>query len=663
MYNSTELMAILVNGMDDISKIHDIKEICVRIEKLLVDLTASETAELLLRDESKSKLVSTDKKTEYLIDNTQGVLGQTLSQTKPAFFNHVRSEKNFSSEADNPSEIKLKAQLIYPIMKNREILGLLRLSRSIRMPKNYTQNDITLLKSIEVYLIKMIHILKNDIKRIQIDPSEVSQNIQKLEKDTSAINSEINDSMLFLSNTVHDIRTPANSLYGFLDLMEEQFNDKKLINFIQNAKQSAEFINTLTDSILERVKYENEIRTSEPEAVNSVVFFSSIANIFSANMTSKGIHYLVKIDPSLPKEIKLETIKLKRIIINLIGNAYKFTPTGKVIEFSVNYVNNRVLIGVKDTGLGIEESRQKDIFKAFAQAKEDTSIHFGGTGLGLAICSKYVDDLGGHLKLDSKLDEGSYFSFDIPVELADKTISYKPYKNFDKLITICTDNHLCIDANYMKEWLEMCGVPADDIIISDKIKKETTHLICFEHKLDDTVMKTVDKQAMKLILLEEKLFSLSKEKHYNEYPILSKNNYYLDVLYNAVSCKHIPTVLIVDDNKINVRLLESILEGESCEVTSKYNGEDGLKILTKALVKGNPFDIVFSDKHMDGLSGTEMLKSYRDIETENSDQKSIYAVSITGDPKMGDEEKILYNKVLHKPFRNGEIINVINKIP
>ena len=177
MYNSSELMAILVNGMDEISKIHNAKEINIRIEKLLKDLTESELATFLLCNKDKSKLVSMCKKLEYSIDNTSGILGQTLSQAKPAFYNHIRSEKSYDKETDNPSDIKLKGQLIYPIIENNRILGLLRVSRSIKMSKNYTQNDITLLKSIEVYLIKMLHILNNDKKRVHVDTSQVSKNI------------------------------------------------------------------------------------------------------------------------------------------------------------------------------------------------------------------------------------------------------------------------------------------------------------------------------------------------------------------------------------------------------------------------------------------------------------------------------------------------------
>lgn len=663
MYNSTELMAILVNGMDEISKVSEPKAINNRIEKLIIDLTHSEKAELLLFDRSGYKLRSkSNDTTRYDMDATEGLLGLAVVTMRPSFYNHIRSEKKYEERVDNPTEMKLKGQLLYPVIHEGKNLGLLRLSRTIKSTGNYTQNDITLLQSIQPYLVKMVQILNDEQKSVAIDTSKVSEEISNLEKSAKKSGEALNDTMLFLSNTVHDIRTPANSLYGFLDLMEEQIQDKKLLKFIQNAKQSAAFINTLTDTILERVKYDNEVRTSEREQVNSVSFFSSVANIFSANMSSKEMDYIVKIDPALPKEIVVEAVKLKRILINLIGNAYKFTPTGKMIELSVAYEKERVGISVKDTGLGIEESRQKEIFKAFEQAQDDTSLHYGGTGLGLAICSKYVADLGGELQLESQVEKGSTFYFDIPVEIKNKSLSFSPFFDLQKQITIYTNDTGSVDAMHISESLQKCGMPSENIVISDKVKKSTTHLICFEHKLNENVLKVAEAYGMKLILLEEKLFSLSGLERYKAFPVLSKNHYYDDVLYGAVSSKRKPTVLIVDDNKLNVQLLEMILEGEYCEITCRYNGEDGFIALQEALLKGQPFDLLFSDKHMEELSGTEMLKAYRELENSRPGIKPVHAVSISGDADMSAVEKELFDQKVHKPFKKDVVIQTLKKI-
>ncbi len=654
---------MIANIIKEISTLNDKKKQYEIIVTFLKDILDSDVAECMLFDEAKNILYSEAKNSiNFSTLHLEGILGKIFSITKPAFFNYIRSEKLYQAEIDNPYSIKLKAQLIYPVLKEERLIGIFRFSRIIGQAENYTQQDIKLLESIENYLINIIVLMKNQGNLIEVDQGAIAETIKKLEEQNKKAQQEMNDTVLFLSNTVHDIRTPANSLFGFLELMEEQIEDKKLLNFVKNAKESAMFINALTDSILEKVKYDNEVRTSSLEIVNSIAFFADTANIFCANMTSKGVHFLVKIDPMMPKKIKTEKIKLKRILINLIGNAYKFTPTQKTIEFNVSYKEGRIFISIKDTGLGIEESSQKAIFKAFEQAKEDTSIHYGGTGLGLAICSKYVNDLGGDLKLTSKVDEGSDFYFDIPAQIVDVTPSYAPYLIREKIITIFTDNVACIDANLMKWHFEQLGISPKRVFITEEINKNTTHLICFEHMLSDAVIKTASEHHMKLVLFENKLFSLSKQERYKAYPIMSKNNYYTDVLYGAVATRFKPKVLIVDDNKINVSLLVSILEGEYCEVMSKYNAEDALKILTEALESGNPFDILFSDKNMEEMSGTEMLKHYRDIELKYPNQKTIYAVSITGNGDLSELERNMYNCLVCKPFKKVEIIDALTQI-
>lgn len=665
MNDSTQIVAMFARIIKELRSITDTKEQAKKIQHFLNDILESDSVECLLYDETRKVLYKEcDSSVELPTQQMEGILGKTFSILKPAFYNYIRSEKLYDPEVDNPLDIRLKSQLLYPVVQNERLIAIFRISRTIKKTNNFTQHDIKMLESVESYLVNMIHTLTGKVEPVNVDQQAMSEKIKQLEEKSHQIEEEMNDTMMFLSNTVHDIRTPANSLYGFLELMEEQIEDKKLLKFIQNAKQSAEFITTLTDSILERVKYDNEKRISEIVTVNSVNFFARVGDIFSANMTSKGIHFLIQISPTIPKQIKMDKVKLKRVLINLIGNAYKFTPSGKTIEFNVefNEKKKRLHIEVKDAGLGIEESRQKEIFKAFEQAKEDTSIHFGGTGLGLAICSQYVSDLGGELKLESQEDVGSNFFFEIPVEIVDKTVAYTPFFDRNKVITLYTDDSLCIDANAMKFHLEKCGMPSENVVISDKIKRKTTHLVVFEHKLSESVLKVAKENDIKLILFEEKLFSLSKQEKYKEYPIMSKNNYYADVLYSSVSSQHKPMLLIVEDNRLNVQLLESMLEGEYCDITVKYDGEEGLEVLKRGLETGTPFDIIFSDKNMPGMSGTEMLRAYRELELKHPNIKPIYAVSITGDADVDKEVRELYNALLPKPFNRKEVVKILKKI-
>ncbi|MBN2250309.1 MAG: response regulator [Campylobacterales bacterium] len=668
MEKTTEaLIDTLVKSMNRVSKSRDRIQIKEIINGTLAQLMDARFISFLLLDQTKNELYSINDEEVAAVSmvSPKGLLGNSYLRKAPAIYNYVKSEKLFHAQMDNPRDLKIKSQLIYPLIENDDILGIVRFSRSITNARNFTNYDLSLLKSIDPYLLKLVHLYLNDQSHdIQIDQSEVNSNIKKVQHTIRDQNAEINDTMLFLANTVHDIRTPANSLYGFLELMEERIDDPRLLEYITGAKESAAFIHTLTDSILDRVKHENEMQYAEPVTVRSVKYFSSIANIFTANMTSKNIHYLVSIDPRIPKEIRLDTVKLKRVLINLIGNAYKFTPTDKTIEFRVVYHpdTERLECIIEDQGLGIPQERQQEIFKAFEQAKEDTSIHYGGTGLGLAISSNYVEDLGGRLELESQEERGSRFYFDIPVEVIDAAPSFVPLAESDKKVMIYTDDTFCIDANNIKKLLVELGMSEESIYIGDKIKKGTTHLFCFEHKFNDKVVEVCQEHTIKLAVFEEKLFSLSNRPDYKALKTIAKNTYYGDTVFSTVSSLIKPKVLIVDDNKVNIKLLESILEGTYCEISYEMNPNAALEKLKSSLAKKQPYDVLFLDKHMPELSGTGLLREYRSVENGYPEVKPIYSVSITGDVAVDNEEKKLFNEFLNKPFKSSDIRAVFDRL-
>ena len=654
---SSILIQTLTNAMDKVSQANTDLDINNIIEKLIIDCTDSEFATLFLFDK-KSQLLSTkrDDDVPFSVADTKSMLGEAFLTKTPSFYNHILSEKNYLPEIDNPTNLKLKSQIIVPILDDDNLIGIVKTARSIRYSKVYSRHEMELVSSLSPFMVKMIKILSSHKKSdyvSQIDTSKINQQIRETEKKD---NIEVSKAMLLFANTVHDIRTPANSLFGFLELMEENTQDNKMKIFIENAKESAKFINTLTDSILEQTKQAHEMQTSKPTTVNSVTFFAKTANIFSANMANKDISYIIHIDPFIPKEIKVEELKLKRIIINLIGNAYKFTPKGKRIDFSVKFDKNlnKIKISVKDEGIGIDESRQKAVFEAFKQAESDTSEHFGGTGLGLSICAKYISELNGKLELDSALGRGSEFYFDIPVEVIDKESSYTKLEDFKKNIVILTDNISCVDANNIKEYMMELNMPSEKISVSNVLNSNVTHLFCFEHRINDDILMLARDKSVAVVFIEESLFSLTKSLGGQNFNIISENTYYGDLIYDTIFSIKKKKICIADDNKINIMLLKSMLETEHVETQYAMDGKETLDILKEAYDEDNPFDIIFLDKHMPNMSGTDVIKSFRIFEKENN-IKSIYAISITGDSNTSDEERALYDLFVNKPFNKATV--------
>ncbi|SHO81642.1 Sensory box histidine kinase/response regulator [hydrothermal vent metagenome] len=656
---NTKLKNQLKHSIEQISKISDKEKIFDIIENTLKELTYSEFAKFLIYDSSK-KLLYSNNSLSYDMSYPKGLLGISFLTKKYSIYNHIASEKAYEPSIDNPNNRKLRSQLIVPILKDDNIIAMVRLSRSIYYKtSHYSKKEIDIVNTLFEFCDKSIQKILSDKDtnyNIKIDSTKINNQISKIHK--KRVNSDINSTMLFLSNTVHDIRTPANSLYGFLEILEAQIDDKRLKDYIINAKESALFINTLTDSILEQVKDTHQIESSRPEVITPIKFFAQIANIFSANMSKKDINYSVYICPYIPKEIEIDKLKLKRIIINLIGNAYKFTPSHKNIHFDVrcNKDKKELEIHIKDTGLGIDKSRQKAIFNSFEQAQEDTSEHFGGTGLGLAISSKYVKDLGGELKLISELDKGSTFYFNLPLKIINKEPSKEPFSNFNKKIVILTDkDKYKIDVDNIKFYLTKLEMPEEKIVVSDILEDKTTHLFCFEHKLSQEIIDKVKANNIKLVIIEEKLFSLSRNELYKDMNIISKNTYYGDKIYSSVFSGKKLKILIGDDNKINLVLLTAMLSSEYCSVDTAEDGEEILKKLKYAVEEEKkPYDIIFLDEHMPIISGSKLLNQFREIEKKYS-LKPIFAISVTGDPSMSEEDKSYYDFEMNKPFKKQDV--------
>ena len=657
--NNKEIVDILTLAMEKISDAMHKRDIYAIVSELLKDLTKSEFAAFFLFDR-EGQLLFTDSESSVEIPmiKPKGLLGKSFLTKEAAIYNYMASEKDYTPEIDNPREQRLRSQLIVPIIDNGNLIAMVRVCRSIYSNKHFSNIEMDIIDALSDFLIEVAKKLKQENKNnytISLNPRKLDEDMEKISEGYRG-NKDINSTMLFLANTVHDIRTPSNSLYGFLEILGEYIEDPRLKEFIDNAKESASFINTLTDSILQQVKETHEITTSKPEVVNSIKFFAQLGDLFSANMCKKEINYSIYLCPDLPKEIRIDTLKVKRIIVNLIGNAYKFTPSSKTIKFSVvcNKETKEMNISVEDTGLGISKSRQKDIFKSFEQAEENTSEHFGGTGLGLAISSKYVQDMGGELELDSVLDEGSNFYFNLPIDKIISAPSQKRVSGLNAKILILTDESKNYHVKDIKDRLIDFGIKEKSIIISDQFSEDITHLFCFQHKVTTEILEKAKQNGIKYTLVEERLFSLSKDTLFASAPIISINTYYGAKMYSLIYSGKKIKILLADDNKINIVLLQAMLETEYCTIDKSLDGLETLDKLKIAKENNDPYNLIFLDDNMPNQSGSEVLATYREIEKSDK-SKPIFAVSITGDPNMSEANKSLYDLKMNKPFKKEDV--------
>lgn len=223
----------------------------------------------------------------------------------------------------------------------------------------------------------------------------------------------------FLANMSHEIRTPLGAITGFAELlMNMNLSDKERIEYTEAIRRNGRLLTHIVNDILDFSKVESGMLSIETLNISLTAMLEELATLFSAIASRKGIRFLISSEGTIPKRIATDPTRLQQVLINVIGNAIKFTQTGQVEVFvSAQPRENdavRLMFRVKDSGLGISADQRKRLFQAFVQADVSTTRNFGGTGLGLVLARKLANALGGDVELvESELGVGSTFLISI----------------------------------------------------------------------------------------------------------------------------------------------------------------------------------------------------------------------------------------------------------
>ena len=239
----------------------------------------------------------------------------------------------------------------------------------------------------------------------------------------------------FLSNMSHEIRTPIHAISGFVgQLSNSNINDKQAQQ-LEIVRNSTDHLLSLVNDILDYSKLSKGKVVLDSSNTNLLELLNSCVDIFAPQALQKGINISLKSTDSVPKYVKTDTQKLKQILINVIGNALKFTSEGSIsINVDATSIENKrvnLILSIEDTGVGMSAKQQERIFKEFEQAEASTSTKFGGTGLGLSITKQLVDLFEGNISVKSELNKGTIFTIHLPVmlgESSDKSISKSEIK-------------------------------------------------------------------------------------------------------------------------------------------------------------------------------------------------------------------------------------------
>ncbi|MCV2486689.1 ATP-binding protein [Flavobacterium sp. SH_e] len=253
-----------------------------------------------------------------------------------------------------------------------------------------------------------------------------------------------------ISTVSHDLKTPLSTIVGYSELLGNSDVNTKQSYFIKNIKNSSEYITQLVQDLLDFSQIEagkisiEKVPFSLPEIIEDVA--RNIQTVYK----QKDIDLIINVDEKFQKRIVGDPFRLKQILTNIVGNAYKFTEEGHIRIAAYANDEQSFTISIQDTGIGIEKANQKLVFEEFAQANEGIEKKYGGTGLGLSICQKIISILGGSLSLDSIFGKGSTFTIQLPLlfdnsqtaPIVSNEIKSKPSKNTKKQTFIVVDDDI-----------------------------------------------------------------------------------------------------------------------------------------------------------------------------------------------------------------------------
>ncbi|NIM10947.1 MAG: response regulator [Candidatus Aminicenantes bacterium] len=513
---------------------------------------------------------------------------------------------------------------------------------------------------------------------------------------------------LFLARMSHEIRTPMNSVIGFAEMLMDSGLNEEQLDYAATISRSGEALLSVIDDILDFSKIEAGKLAFDPIDFSPEEIAFDVCELVLPRIENRPIEMFCRVSDQVPAYVKQDPGRFRQVLVNLMGNAVKFTREGE-IDLSIDVEEesqNRLMLHskVRDTGIGISVDRLNTIFEVFQQEDGSTTRKFGGTGLGLTICKQIARHMGGDIQVESTPGKGSTFHFYAWVEKSGKKPEPKPVmvNLVGKRVLIVDDNRNNLDIlehilkkhgmsvekqlggkgviSIIQENVEK-GMPIDlgilDLIMPSMSGYELAAQI---RKLDPPISNipllalsssvsrrsnkyreagfdgflTKPVQSQRLIPMIERLLAsevpkAAKVQHVQEEIAKQQQLVFDDV-------KHDVHILLVEDNPINRKLVSSMLTKAGYRLDTAENGKEAVE---KYLSSPGKYNLIFMDiqmPEMDGIAATRMIRE--------KGFAGIPIIAMTAQSMKGDYEKCLeagMNDYISKPIRKKVVLEMVEK--
>lgn len=518
----------------------------------------------------------------------------------------------------------------------------------------------------------------------------------------ASVTSSMESGTTFLANTLHEIRTPLQTIISTLELLSTTSLDKEQTEYVRQINFSADIMLTLANDILDFSKIRSKAFNLESIPYELSELVEHVMDLISIEAFNKGLEIVADVDNNIPL-LQGDPTRVQQIILNILKNAVKFTAKGYVYLSAKINDNNEILISISDSGIGIPEKSRESLFKDFYQAEASTTRKYGGTGLGLSICKTLVQAMSGSIGVNENPSGGSIFWFTLPLVKASET--RKNEASFSK--AMCATKILLVDdsdlaCSSFKHHIETLGFQNINTVSSgedaiSELKKASEKNNPYEIVFIDMLMpkidgwhlasdinfeKTISKPKLFLIIPEGQMGGEAKMKLLNWFngylykPI--KKEKFSEILHQAFAenqdniesleplepAETIPQqtekvaekmhILVVEDHPVNRKLLVTFIQKFGATAYQAENGEEAVNI-----VKQNPnIDLVFMDIQLPILSGVEATVKIR----QNNFNGIIVACTANNDNDDFEHYKNAgMDDVLAKPFKSIAIKEIIEK--